>query len=408
MSLSKKDCVIIFDNNEVEKHIPLSNLYEAPKRTQAIREALLQEFPNVCEAKTLCEAKTVSEMKCHLDCPFKVKWFRPEKVTYKDAILCAKLVHSDDYIQHLSYKMSISEYTGMNMTVSNDTDVFVSEGSRDAICTAIASVCQATDVVVRGYAKKIFCNVRPPGHHCLNNKAMGFCLLNNVAIAVEHAQKLFRLSYSSGNDNPDSTNNIVDRDGTNNTGENVVNTRKGEKRIAIIDWDFHHGNGTQELFYNRENVLYISLHGTYKEHYPNTGKPEETGKYNNILNINLETGTNHQQAIEIFQNQVIPKLHDFRCEMIYISCGFDSHHLDPVGHCRFTDETFHFMTRSLVEFADKYCEGRVVSILEGGYNVTALRKCSVAHIRGLAKIPYLKRLASHDQNPPFSFCSITD
>ena len=330
--------VIIIDDPNVDKHIPISRLPETPERTLYVRQALRNTFLNDSV----------------------VGWCVPTPLEFSKVCELMTLVHSEDYIKHLVGTLEIAEAEKKNFSVSSDTEALVSEGSREALCSTLSSICHAVDLACAddNDVKKFFCNVRPPSHHCCRDKAMGFCLINNVAIAVTRALNLLNESEIEG---------------------------KCNKKIAIIDWDFHCGNGTEEIFYDNKNVLYISLHGTYQMYFPNSGKPEETGLHNNVLNINLYPNTGHNQIINVFQEQVMPKLTDFGADMIFISCGFDGHYLDPIGDFQYTDETYSYMTKCLVEYADKYCKGRIISVLEGGYNITALQESSIAHVKALSK-----------------------
>lgn len=319
--------LVILDNKIVDKHIPITRLPETPERTIIIREALLAN-ENICS---------------------KSNWATPVPLTYGQLLDLAKFVHTEEYLNHLTEKLDCAELAKIPLVVSGDSDAQVSEQTREALCTTLSIICHAVELISFKYFKRAFCNVRPPGHHSTCYKAMGFCLVNNVAIATKYAMKLMD---------------------------------EGSK-FAIIDIDCHHGNGTQDIFYDDPNVLYISLHQNYLEHYPGTGKPEDTGAHNNVLNINMKTGAGHSKVVEAFDSKVTPKLQEFKPNMIFISCGFDSHYLDPVGNLKYTNDTYTFMTQEIVKFANEHCAGRVISILEGGYSVTALREASVAHVTEL-------------------------
>lgn len=327
--------VYIFDNENVDLHIPISYLPETPKRTQTIRAAIKELISsNVGEY----ENRIIFVEGCDME--------------YEKVLEVASTIHNDTYLEHLTEKLDFAERNDVNSTVSQDTDATISKGSKGALCASIACVMDATKMYLNCIESKIkmFCNIRPPGHHACVNKAMGFCMLNNVAIGVQYAL---------------------------NKGSDI-----GIKRIAIVDFDNHHGNATQEIFYNDPNVLYISLHASYLESYPHTGAPHETGINENVLNINMPTGSGHKEVVSAFNEKVIPKLQSFNPNIIYISCGFDGHYLDPVGSLKYTTETFGFMTKSLVDFADNNneCRGRIISVLEGGYSVTALKEGSTIHI----------------------------
>lgn len=318
--------LVILDNTIVEQHIPETVLFEKPMRTAVIREALRGN-------ETICSDS---------------KFITPEMITYSQLLDLTRLVHDEEYLKHLTDKLEIAEANKGIVFVCDNSETQVSQDSRQALCATLSIVCHAVDLISNNTFKRAFCNVRPPGHHSCEYKSMGFCFINNVAIAVKYARTL----------------PLLDKD----------------MKMAIIDIDCHHGNGTQNIFYDDPNVLYISLHQHYLEQYPGTGKPEETGEHNNVLNINLRTGSGHAKVVNAFDEKVIPKLKEFGAQFIFISCGFDSHYLDPVGGLRFTNETYTYMTNEIVKFADEYCLGRVISILEGGYNKTALQEASVCHV----------------------------
>lgn len=228
-------------------------------------------------------------------------------------------------------------------------DVSVSAESGEVALHAAGGVIDATDLVLSGQVKNAFCAVRPPGHHARPANAMGFCLFNNVAIAARHAQK-----------------------------------HHGLKRVAIIDWDVHHGNGTQDIFYNDGSVLFFSTH----QHpwYPGTGLRQETGEGKAeglILNEPLASGSGPTEILGAFRQRLLPALEKFRPELILISAGFDSRHGDPLGHFRLRDEDFAEMTRILMDAAARYCGEKIVSALEGGYNLEGLGPAVKAHVSQL-------------------------
>jgi acetoin utilization deacetylase AcuC-like enzyme len=318
--------LVILDNINVDAHIPATVLPETPMRTEIIREAL--------SSNKLIQDKAI----------FKT----PELITYSQLLELARLVHDEEYLTHLTDKLETAESSSSITIVCCNSDTQVSEGSRQALCATLSIVRNAVDLIANNAFKRAFCNIRPPGHHSCEYKSMGFCFLNNVAIAIKYARTLSSVEQDT--------------------------------KMAIVDIDCHHGNGTQNIFYDDPNVLYISLHQHYLERYPGTGKPEEMGDYNNVLNINLHTGSGHAKAVDAFDEKVIPKLKEFAPKFIFISCGFDSHYLDPIGGLKFTNETYTYMTKEIVQFADEYCSGKVISLLEGGYNKTALMEASVAHV----------------------------
>ena len=232
----------------------------------------------------------------------------------------------------------------------DDGDTVVCPASYDAALLAAGAVLGAVDAVVPGVLKNAFCAVRPPGHHAESGRAMGFCLFNNMAVGARYALEHYRL-----------------------------------RRVAIIDWDVHHGNGTQEIFYADPSVFYFSLH--QYPFYPGTGAHTERGTgdgYEYTTNIPLPAGSGHDEYIQAFRRDILPALDAYRPELIMISAGFDAHRLDPLAQMALTEETFSEMTRLLMEAADGSGSGKIVSVLEGGYNLDALSTSAEAHLRALA------------------------
>jgi acetoin utilization deacetylase AcuC-like enzyme len=227
-----------------------------------------------------------------------------------------------------------------------DPDTAMSAGSAEAALKAAGALCLAVDRVMNGDARNVFCAVRPPGHHAEHNRAMGFCLFNNVAIGALHAR-----------------------------------AAHGIERIAIVDFDVHHGNGTQDIFWEDENTLYISTH--QMPLYPGTGDASEHGVAHNILNLPLPPGAGATQFRAAFSRQVIPALEQFHPEFLFISAGFDAHADDPLANLRLTEADFAWATRELCAFAAHACAGRVVSTLEGGYDLEALARSAAAHVQAL-------------------------
>ncbi len=232
----------------------------------------------------------------------------------------------------------------------DDGDTVVVRASIDAAMLAAGAVMAAVEAVIPGVLKNAFCAVRPPGHHAESGRAMGFCLFNNVAVGARYALD-----------------------------------RYGLKRVAIVDWDVHHGNGTQEIFYADPSVFYFSLH----QHplYPGTGARTERGTgdgHEYTLNIPLPAGSGHDDYIAAFRRDILPALDAYRPGLIMISAGFDAHRLDPLAQMALTEESFSEMTRLLMDAADRYCGGKIVSVLEGGYHLDALSTSAEAHLRALS------------------------
>ena len=226
-----------------------------------------------------------------------------------------------------------------------DSDTFLSNGSIDAALRASGGLCFAIDQILKDKALRAFCAVRPPGHHSEPETAMGFCLLNHVAIGAMHALE-----------NPD------------------IN------RVAIIDFDVHHGNGTQAIFENNPDVLYVSSHQSPL--YPGTGYIEETG-VGNILNLPLAAGDGSEPFQNAWSKLGLPAIHNFEPDLILISAGFDAHQRDPLAQLEVQDEDYRWITEELCDLATDSCQGRVASILEGGYDLQALASASRAHVKGL-------------------------
>jgi len=226
-----------------------------------------------------------------------------------------------------------------------DADTIISPGSKYATYDAVGSIISAIDGVENKEFNNAFCAVRPPGHHSEKEKSMGFCIYNNVAVGANYLIKKY--SY---------------------------------KKIAIIDFDVHHGNGTQNIFYNNEKVLYISTH--QYPYYPGSGSDKEKGIHNNIFNIPLPAGTNSQEYLNAYEN-VLKKIKDFRPEFILFSAGFDAHKDDPLAQLQLTSEDFYKITKKTLEYAKTNCNNKVVSILEGGYDLDALAESANEHVNAL-------------------------
>ena len=262
-------------------------------------------------------------------------WKKPNKF---DEFFLNK-THSIEYINHV--KQSFPK-KGL---VFLDGDTIVSPGSKDATKDAVGSIITAIDGVQNKEFKNAFCAVRPPGHHAEKEKAMGFCIYNNVAV-----------------------------------GANYLIEKYKYKKIAIIDFDVHHGNGTQDIFYDNEKVLYVSTH--QYPYYPGSGSNEENGKFNNVLNIPLEAGTTSEVYLNAYEN-VLTKIKQFKPEFLLFSAGFDAHIDDPLAQMRLCTEDFYKITKRTLEYSKSFCNGKVVSILEGGYDLKALQNSTQRHVDAL-------------------------
>ncbi len=226
-----------------------------------------------------------------------------------------------------------------------DGDTIVSPGSKDATKDAVGSIITAIDGVQNKEFKNAFCAVRPPGHHAEKNKAMGFCIYNNVAAGANYLIDKYKLN-----------------------------------KIAIIDFDVHHGNGTQDIFYDNEKVLYISTHQF--PFYPGSGTEKEKGKHNNIFNIPLPAGTTSEEYLNAYEN-VLKKIAEFKPQFILLSAGFDAHKNDPLAQFQLESKDFYELTKRTLELSKLYCNGKVVSILEGGYDLLALQESTEMHVNAL-------------------------
>lgn len=229
-----------------------------------------------------------------------------------------------------------------------DGDTFMSPGSVDAAYRAAGAAVRAVDLVLGGEAPNAFCAIRPPGHHAEAEKAMGFCLFGNAALAAKHA-----LDYH------------------------------GLKRVAVVDFDVHHGNGTQDLLWDEDRALVIT--SQQMPLWPGSGRPDETGAYDNVLNIPLAPGTGGVEMRSAYETQAFPRLRAFRPELIIISAGFDAHQDDPLANLNWSTGDFAWITAELCGIADEVCQGRIVSTLEGGYDLNALAEATRAHVEELMK-----------------------
>ncbi|MDA9890456.1 histone deacetylase family protein [Candidatus Pelagibacter sp.] len=247
--------------------------------------------------------------------------------------------HSSEYIDLVS--KSFPE----NGLAFLDGDTVVSPGSKDATKDAVGSIITAIDGVQNKDFKNAFCAVRPPGHHAEKDKAMGFCIYNNVAVGANYLIEKYKYD-----------------------------------KVAIIDFDVHHGNGTQDIFYNNEKVLYISTH--QYPYYPGSGSEKEKGNFNNVVNIPLEAGTTAEEYLNAYEH-VLKKLKEFKPEFLLFSAGFDAHIDDPLAQLRLNSEDFYQLTKRTLDVVKLFCNGNVVSILEGGYDLKALQDSTQRHVDAL-------------------------
>ena len=264
-----------------------------------------------------------------------ILWKKPSIIS--DEII--KNTHDSRYVDLVKNSFPNKGFSSL------DGDTIISPGSKNASFDAVGSIIAAIDGVQNKEFKNAFCCVRPPGHHAEKNKAMGFCIYNNVAIGAHYL--INKYNYD---------------------------------RVAILDFDVHHGNGTQDIFYENENVLFISTH--QYPYYPGSGSEQEKGKFNNIKNIPLPAGTNSEEYFDAFEH-ALKKLKEFKPEFILISAGFDAHKDDPLAQIKLETEDFYIITKRILEISKKFCNGKVVSILEGGYDLQALQDSTKRHVDAL-------------------------
>ncbi len=264
-----------------------------------------------------------------------ILWKKPSIIT--DEVIID--THDTNYLNLVKNSFPTEGFSSL------DGDTIISPGSKKATFDAAGSIIAAIDGVQKKEFKNAFCSVRPPGHHCNQNKAAGFCILNNVAIGAKYL--LRRYNY---------------------------------ERIAIIDFDVHHGNGTQDIFYHNNNVLFISTH--QYPYYPGTGSEKDKGKYNNIFNIPLPAGTNSEEYLNAFEF-ALKKLKEFKPEFVLISAGFDGHAADPLAQFKLSTDDYYEITKRILETTKRFSNGKTVSILEGGYDLQALQDSAKRHVDAL-------------------------
>ena len=258
------------------------------------------------------------------------------------------LNHSSEYVRKFQAacagaKPEIVEHFG---------EEYVSPTSFETASKAVGSVVNAADLIMRGETQSVFCVIRPPGHHAEKERAKGFCFFNNIAIAAHHLLE-----------------------------------QHGLKRILVLDWDVHHGDGTQKSFYSDPRVLCCSLHVDPRFIYPRvSGFANETGQGAGLgmnINIPLRVGDGPTEYIDAFEQVFLPTARSFKPEFVLIAAGFDAHAEDPLGKLKLRENTFRWLTRKMVSFAQEYSQGRLLSVLEGGYNLQALGECANAHLEEL-------------------------
>ena len=283
----------------------------------------------------------------------------PEQVARLDAVISAlegmdlvrvpaPMAAEDDLLRchPASYLQAIRSAEPEEGWAQIDADTFVSPGSVEAALRAAGGVVRAVDMVLGGEETRAFSAGRPPGHHAERETAMGFCLFGNVAIGAKHALD-----------------------------------HHGLKRVAIVDFDVHHGNGTQDLMWDEPRCLTVTSHQFPL--WPGTGKRDEDGAFGNVVNLPLPPGSDGAHMRRVYKAEIFPRLEEFEPELILISAGFDAHVDDPLANLEWQTEDFAWLTRELCRIAQEHCGGRVVSALEGGYDLTALGDSVAAHVAAL-------------------------
>jgi acetoin utilization deacetylase AcuC-like enzyme len=251
------------------------------------------------------------------------------------------LIHDQEFID-----LIVDNAPKQGHVVLDAGDTVMSPGSLEAVMRCVGAACAGVDAVMSGAASNVFCATRPCGHHAEPDRAMGFCIFNQAAIAAAYAADRFKLA-----------------------------------RVAVVDFDVHHGNGTQAAFFSKPGLFYASSHQS--PFYPGTGSRSETGVDHNIVNVPLPRGCDSAMFRAQNKEVILPALRAFNPEFIIISAGFDAHYLDPLAGLNLRDEDFDWITRELMQIADETCDGRIVSILEGGYSMEGLATGTAAHVRAL-------------------------
>ena len=265
----------------------------------------------------------------------KLIWKNP--TTYNREII--KNTHSDAYVEDIENAFPLE---GLKFL---DGDTVVSPGSKNATFDAVGSIISAIDGVENKEFSAAHCVTRPPGHHAEKDKAMGFCVINNISVAA-----------------------------------NYLVSKYNYKKVAVLDWDCHFGNGSYDILKSNKNIFFSSLH--QYPYYPGGGTEDQKGDYNNVLNVPLPAGTNSREYFDAYEH-VLKRLKEFKPEFILMSAGFDAHKLDPLCQLNLESRDYYEITRRALETTKDFCNGKVVSILEGGYDLNALAESANEHVNAL-------------------------
>lgn len=269
-----------------------------------------------------------------------------DQLTFVDAPLAKDeqilLAHTAEHLETIKRSAPVSG------SVALDGDTVMSPGSLNAALRGAGAACLAIDDLIANKYEAAFCAIRPPGHHCTPDHAMGFCIFNNIAIAALYAQQ-----------------------------------QPGLNHVAIVDFDVHHGNGSQDILSGKKDVLYISTHQS--PFYPGSGSEAENIP-GNILNIPLPSGMGNNSYQEVFTEDVLPALQQFKPELLLVSAGFDAHRDDPLAGLAFTEETYRWLGEQLQNVVNQTCRGKFLSVLEGGYNLNVLGSSVKAYLEGILAI----------------------
>jgi acetoin utilization deacetylase AcuC-like enzyme len=305
--------ILIYSHDSCLEHDPGPNHPENPGRLHSIIDALQDPV-----------------VRPHL------RWLQAPRGTEAQVLLA----HTQE---HLDVVLDLDSEVLDNTRRSLDPDTVMSDSTLEAAMRAVGAACEGVDDLLQGRATEVFCLTRPPGHHATPDRAMGFCVFNQIAIAAFHAQ------------------------------------RQGVERVAVVDFDVHHGNGTQDCLTGKPGMLYLSTHQS--PHYPGTGLAQDN-RPGNIVNVPLPSGTIDAEYRARFTQEILPVLDEFHPQLLLVSAGFDAHRDDPLAGLRLDESTYAWLGTTLRSVAQKHCDGKMLSVLEGGYNLSALGPSVAAYLTG--------------------------